>query len=246
MVGTDRAIGDAVVGLALGYGMATATSEGFRSGDKADINSTILGLYFRAPVGKFFVNGIIDAAQHSTKTDRLTAVGERAQGDYDGSEVGGSVQFGRRFVLENKDASLTPVLAFDYARYHQAAYSETGAGDIGLNVGAQSYSQSAASLALRFAKENKISEDKASSVNAYLGYKRLLSTPTYNSDVSFVGDSNTFAVGGWQETHKGSVTGGLSYNYNPRKGVTYSLQYDGEVKSSFSQHTLGVRATWSY
>ena len=246
VVGTDRAVGDAVVGLALGYGMATATSEGFRSGDKADINSTILGLYFRAPVGKFFVNGIIDAAQHSTKTDRLTAVGERAQGDYDGSEVGGSVQFGRRFVLENKDASLTPVLAVDYARYHQAAYSETGAGDIGLNVGAQSYSQSAASLALRFAKENKISEDKASSVNAYLGYKRLLSTPTYNSDVSFVGDSNTFAVGGWQETHKGSVTGGLSYNYNPRKGVTYSLQYDGEVKSSFSQHTLGVRAAWSY
>ena len=246
VVGTDRAIGNSVVGLVLGYGVAKATSDGIRAGDKADINSTIAGIYFRAPVGKFFLNGIVDVAQHDTSTDRQTAVGERAQGDYKGTEVGGSLQFGRKFELANKDSSLTPVLAIDYARYHQAAYAETGAGDIGLNVGAQSYSQSAASLALRFAKENKISEDKASSVNAYLGYKRLLSTPTYNSDVSFVGDSNTFAVGGWQETHKGSVTGGLSYNYNPRKGVTYSLQYDGEVKSSFSQHTLGVRATWSY
>jgi uncharacterized protein with beta-barrel porin domain len=246
VVGTDRAIGNSVVGLVLGYGVAKATSDGIRAGDKADINSTIAGIYFRAPVGKFFVNAMVDAAQHSTQTDRQTAVGERAQGEYNGTEVGGSVQFGRKFELANKDASLTPVLAVDYARYHQAAYAEAGAGDIGLNVGAQSYSQSAVSLALRFAKENKISEDKASSVNAYLGYKHLLSTPTYDSNVTFVGDTESFAVAGWHETHKGSVTGGLSYNYNPRKGVTYSLQYDGEVKSSFSQHTLGVRATWSY
>ncbi|MCX8488300.1 MAG: autotransporter domain-containing protein [Opitutales bacterium] len=246
VVGTDRAVGSGVIGLALGYGQATATSDGIRSGDKADVKSTFAGVYFRAPVGKFFLNGIVDVAQHSTTTDRQTAVGERAQGDYKGTEVGGSLQFGRKFELANKDASLTPVLAVDYARYHQAAYAETGAGDIALNVGAQTYSQSAASLALRFAKENKISEDKATSFNAYLGYKHLLSTPTYNSDVSFVGDSQSFSVAGWHETHKGSVTGGLSYNYNPRKGVTYSLQYDGEVKSSFSQHTLGVRATWSY
>lgn len=203
-------------------------------------------MYFRAPVGKFFLNAIVDAAQHSTKTDRQTAVGERAQGDYKGTEIGGSIQFGRRFDLATKDTSLTPVLSVDYARYHQAAYAETGAGDIGLNYGAQTYSQSAASLALRFSKENKISEDMATSFNAYLGYKHLLSTPTYNSDVSFVGDSQSTTVAGWQETHKGSVTGGLSYNYSPRKGVTYSLQYDGEVKSGFSQHTLGVRATWSY
>ncbi len=246
VVGTDRAVGSSIVGLALGYGVANATSEGIRSGDRADINSAIAGLYLRAPIGKFFLNAMVDVAQHDTSTNRQTAVGERAQADYKGNELGGSLQFGRRFELASKDASLTPVLAVDFARYHQEAYSETGAGDIGLNVGAQTFSQSAASLALRFSKENKVSEDKASSVNAYLGYKRLLSTPTYNSDVSFVGDSQSFAVGGWQETHKGSVTGGLSYNYNPRKGVTYSLQYDGEVKSSFSQHTLGVRATWSY
>jgi outer membrane autotransporter protein len=210
------------------------------------VKSTIAGVYFRAPVGKFFLNGIVDVAQHDTSTDRQTAVGERAQGDYKGTEVGGSLQFGRKFEFANKDSSLTPVLAIDYARYHQAAYAETGAGDIGLNVAAQSYSQSAASLALRFSKENKVSEDKASSFNAYLGYKHLLSTPTYNSEVSFVGDSQSFAVAGWKDTDKGSFTGGLSYNYNPRKGVTYSLQYDGEAKSGFSQHTLGVRAIWSY
>ena len=246
VVGTDRVVGNSVIGVALGYGLGTATSEGIRAGDKADVNSTVAAVYFRMPVGQFFVNAVVDAAQHSTKTDRQTAVGERAQGDYKGTEFGGSVQLGRRFEFASKDTSLTPLLSVDYAHYHQAAYTETGAGDIGLNVGAQSYAQSAASFALRFAKENKLGEDKASSFNAYLGYKHLLSTPTYNSDVSFVGDSQTYAVAGWQETQKGSVTGGLSYSYNPRKGVTYTLQYDGEVKSSYSQHTLGVRATWSY
>ena len=246
VVGTDRQYGDVVVGLALGYGSANASSEGSRVGDKADVRSTLAGVYFRAPAGKFFVAGMATAANHDTQTDRQTAVGERAQADYSASELGGALQLGRRFVLENKEISLTPVLSVDYARYHQSAYSETGAGDIGLNVAARSYAQSSASFALRFAKDSKLGEETASSFGAYVGYKHLLSTPTYGSEVSFLGDTQTFEVGGWQETRKGSITGGLSYSYNPRKGVTYSFQYDAETKSGFNQQTIGARATWAY
>ena len=246
VVGTDRQFGDVVVGLALGYGSANASSEGSRLGDKADVRSTLAGVYFRAPAGQFFVTGMVAAAHHDTQTDRQTAVGERARADYAGSEIGGALQLGRRFVFENKDVSLTPVLAVDYARYRQAAYAETGAGDIGLNVAARSYAQSSATFALRFAKDSKLDADTASSFGAYVGYKHLLSTPTFGSEVSFVGDTQAFEVGGWQETRKGSITGGLSYSYNPRKGVTYSFQYDAETKSGFNQQTIGARATWAY
>jgi outer membrane autotransporter protein len=246
VVGTDRQFGNVVVGLALGYGSANASSEGSRLGDKADVRSTLAGVYFRAPAGQFFVTGMVAAAHHDTQTDRQTAVGERAQADYAGSEMGGALQLGRRFVFENKDVSLTPVLAVDYARYRQDAYAETGAGDIGLNVAARSYAQSSATFALRFAKDSKLDADTASSFGAYVGYKHLLSTPTFGSEVSFVGDTQAFEVGGWQETRKGSITGGLSYSYNPRKGVTYSFQYDAETKSGFNQQTIGARATWAY
>ena len=246
VVGTDRQFGNVVVGLALGYGSANASSEGSRLGDKADVRSTLAGVYFRAPAGQFFVTGMVAAAHHDTQTDRQTAVGERAQADYAGSEMGGALQLGRRFVFENKDVSLTPVLAVDYARYRQDAYAETGAGDIGLNVAARSYAQSSATFALRFAKDSKLDADTASSFGAYVGYKHLLSTPTFGSEVSFVSDTQAFEVGGWQETRKGSITGGLSYSYNPRKGVTYSFQYDAETKSGFNQQTIGARATWAY
>lgn len=246
VVGTDRQFGDVVVGVALGYGSSNVTSEDNRAGDQADVRSTLAGVYFRAPAGKFFVTGIVSAAHHDTQSDRQTAVGERAQADYNGTELGGALQLGRRFVLENKDVSLTPVLSVDYARYRQAAYAETGAGDIGLNVAARAYAQSSASFVLRFAKDAKLDEETASSFGAYLGYKHLLSTPTFGSEVSFLGDTQTFEVGGWQETRKGSFTGGLSYSYNPRKGVTYSFQYDAETKSGFNQQTVGARATWSY
>ncbi|MEY4086091.1 MAG: hypothetical protein RLZZ405_279 [Verrucomicrobiota bacterium] len=246
VVGTDRVFGDVVAGLALGYGAASVTSAGLRAGDEADVNSTIAGLYVRVPVGKYFLNAMVNGAQHSTSTDRQTAVGARAQGEYDGDELGGTLQFGRRFPLSSDGASLTPILTVDYARYHQEAYAETGAGDIGLRYGEQAYAQSSASLMFRFSKESKLGEGMAGVWNAYLGYRRLLTTPTYDSTVSFVGDTESFVVGGWQDGVKGSLTGGLSYDYNPRAGVTYSLRYDAETKSGFNIHTLGLRATWAY
>ena len=246
VVGTDRVVGDAVVGLALGYGMASVTSDGIRAGDESDVNSTIVGAYVRVPVGQFFLNAMVNGAQHDTDTNRQTAVGERAQGEYDGDEFGGTLQFGRRFALASEGITLTPILAVDYAHYSQDAYAETGAGDIGLRYAEQDYSQSAASLMVRFSKEKKLGEGVASVWNAYLGYRHLLSTPTYDNTVSFVGDTESFFVGGWQDGTKGSVTGGVSYDYNPRAGVTYSFRYDGETKSGFNVHTLGVRATWAY
>jgi outer membrane autotransporter protein len=246
VVGTDRVVGDAVVGLALGYGMASVTSDGIRAGDESDVNSTIVGAYVRVPVGQFFLNAMVNGAQHDTDTNRQTAVGERAQGEYDGDEFGGTIQFGRRFALASEGITLTPILAVDYAHYSQDAYAETGAGDIGLRYAEQDYSQSAASFMVRFSKEKKLGEGVASVWNAYLGYRHLLSTPTYDNTVSFVGDTESFFVGGWQDATKGSVTGGVSYDYNPRAGVTYSFRYDGETKSGFNVHTLGVRATWAY
>lgn len=246
VVGTDRVFGDTVVGLALGYGMASVTSDGIRAGDESDVNSTIVGAYVRVPVGQYFFNAMINGAQHDTDTSRQAAVGERAQGEYDGDEFGGTIQFGRRFALAAEGVSVTPILSVDYAHYTQDAYAETGAGDIGLRYAEQDYSQSAASLMVRFSKEKKLGEGVASVWNAYLGYRRLLSTPTYDNTVSFVGDTESFFVGGWQDGAKGSVTGGVSYDYNPRAGVTYSLRYDGETKSGFNVHTLGVRATWAY
>ena len=246
VVGTDRVVGSAVVGVALGYGMASVTSDGIRAGDESDVNSTIVGAYVRVPVGQFFLNAMVNGAQHDTDTSRQTAVGERAQGEYDGDEFGGTIQFGRRFALAAEGVSVTPILSVDYAHYTQDAYAETGAGDIGLRYAEQDYSQSAASLMVRFSKEKKLGEGVASVWNAYLGYRRLLSTPTYDNTVSFVGDTQSFFVGGWQDGAKGSVTGGVSYDYNPRAGVTYSLRYDGETKSGFNVHTLGIRATWAY
>jgi uncharacterized protein with beta-barrel porin domain len=246
VVGTDRVLGDAVVGLALGYGMASVSSDGIRTGDESDIRSTIAGLYARIPVGKFFLNAMVNASQHATESNRQTAVGERAQGDFDGSEVGGTLQFGRRFALATEGLSITPILAIDYAQYTQEAYAETGAGDIGLRYAEQDYDQSSASFMVRLSKETKLGEGVASSWNAYLGYRRLLSTPTYDNTVSFVGDTESFFVGGWQDPAKGSLTGGVFYDYNPRPGVTYSVRYDMETKSNFSIHTVGVRATWAY
>jgi outer membrane autotransporter protein len=246
VVGTDRVFGDAVVGLALGYGMASVSSDGIRAGDESDIRSTIAGLYARIPVGKFFLNAMVNASQHSTESNRQTAVGERAQGDYDGSEVGGTLQFGRRFALASEGFSVTPILAIDYASYTQDAYAETGAGDIGLRYAEQDYDQSSASLMVRLSKETKLGEGVASSWNAYLGYRRLLSTPSYDNTVSFVGDTQSFFVGGWEDPAKGSLTGGVFYDYNPRPGVTYSVRYDMETKSNFNIHTVGVRATWAY
>jgi hypothetical protein len=245
-VGVDHAVGESILGLAIGYGKATATSSGLRDGDKANVDSTIAGVYFRRPVGEYFLNAMIDGAKHRTKTERQTAVGDRAHGDYTGTEIGGRIQLGRKFGLSDKKASLTPVVAVNYSRYTQEAYSETGADGVGLSYTQQKYSQSDASISLRYAVETDLGEGMASSFSASLGYKHLLSSPTYNNTVSFIGDINSFDVAGTKDSRKGSVIASIAYNYNPSKGVTYTIDYNGEAKSGYNAHSLGFRATWEY
>ena len=245
-VGVDHAVGESILGLAIGYGKATASSSGQREGDKANVDSTIAGVYFRRPVGEYFLNAMIDGAKHRTKTERQTAVGQRANGDYTGTEIGGRIQVGRKFGLSDKKESLTPVVAVNYSRYTQDAYSETGAEGIGLTYTQQKYTQTDASISLRYAVETDLGAGMASSFSASLGYKHLLSNPTYNNTVSFIGDTNTFDVAGIKDSRKGSVIASLAYNYNPRKGVTYTIDYNGEAKSGYNAHSLGFRATWEY
>ena len=245
-VGVDHAVGESILGLAIGYGKATATSSGLREGDKANVDSTIAGVYFRRPVGEYFLNAMIDGAKHRTKTERQTAVGERANGDYTGTEIGGRIQVGRKFGLSDKKASLTPIVAVNYSRYTQDAYTETGADGVGLSYTQQKYTQTDASLSLRYAVETDLGAGMASSFSASLGYKYLLSTPTYNNTVSFIGDTNAFNAAGIKDSRKGSLVASLAYNYNPTKGVTYTIDYNGEAKSGYNAHSLGFRATWEY
>lgn len=245
-VGVDHAVGESVLGLAIGYGKATASSRGQREGDKANVDSTIAGVYFRRPVGEYFLNAMIDGAKHRTKTERQTAVGERANGDYTGTEIGGRIQLGRKFGLSDKKESLTPVVSVNYSRYTQDAYSETGAEGIGLTYTKQKYTQTDASISLRYAVETDLGAGMASSFSASLGYKHLLSSPTYNNTVSFIGDTNSFDVAGTKDSRKGSVIASLAYSYNPSKGVTYTIDYNGEAKSGYNAHSLGFRATWEY
>ncbi|MEI6121092.1 MAG: autotransporter domain-containing protein, partial [Opitutae bacterium] len=245
-VGVDHAVGESILGLAIGYGKATASSSGQREGDKANVDSTIAGVYFRRPVGEYFLNAMIDGAKHRTKTERQTAVGQRANGDYTGTEIGGRIQVGRKFGLSDKKESLTPVVAVNYSRYTQDAYSETGAEGIGLTYTQQKYTQTDASISLRYAVETDLGAGMASSFSASLGYKHLLSNPTYNNTVSFIGDTNTFDAAGIKDSRKGSVIASLAYNYNPRKGVTYTIDYNGEAKSGYNAHSIGFRATWEY
>ena len=245
-VGVDQAVGESILGLAIGYGKATATSSGLREGDKANVDSTIAGVYFRRPVGEYFLNAMIDGAKHRTKTERQTAVGERANGDYTGTEIGGRIQVGRKFGLSDKKASLTPIVAVNYSRYTQDAYTETGADGVGLSYTQQKYTQTDASLSLRYAVETDLGAGMASSFSASLGYKHLLSTPTYNNTVSFIGDTNAFNAAGIKDSRKGSLVASLAYNYNPTKGVTYTIDYNGEAKSGYNAHSLGFRATWEY
>ncbi len=79
-----------------------------------------------------------------------------------------------------------------------------------------------------------------------MGHKHLLSTPTYNNTVSFIGDTNAFNAAGIKDSRKGSLVASLAYNYNPTKGVTYTIDYNGEAKSGYNAHSLGFRATWEY
>jgi outer membrane autotransporter protein len=139
-----------LVGAALSYGTAEVLQKQFREGDQTNLKSwqlSFYGAYDFTP--ELFLGGELSYGNLNSNGSRAAAVGRTALFDFDGQQSAYKFDLGYRLKFADSTLSVTPLLSLEARNIKQDAYTETNAGDIGLNVGAQRFKSKQTGLGLR-------------------------------------------------------------------------------------------------
>jgi outer membrane autotransporter protein len=246
VLGVDAKLGNGVIGLAGNINNSSIDQKDFRDGDAAKMKTWGVGLYGVQDYGKMYVDGNLGYAHHSLDTNRTAALGRVAKADYNYKQLSAKLAAGYRLNLDDKGTSvLTPILSVEYGNLNQAAYTETGAGALNLNVDSLSTNRTRGSLGLRY---NTVL--KGGSTSFYPEFLAAVNTQSMgNTDIvaRFEGDAsgNAFTTTGVNVPNT-SYTLGANLRIVPYKAIELQIGYQYEGNSSFSSHLGEIRGTWSF
>ncbi len=120
------------LGLTAGYGQSNVDTD---TSDNADIDSVQFGVYGNYEAADFYLDGMIAYAQNDYETKRQMTIEDLsriAKGDYAGDEWSVAAEFGRLFTIEGYNVQ--PFFGTRYIYLDEDGFTETGAGDLSLEI----------------------------------------------------------------------------------------------------------------
>jgi Autotransporter beta-domain len=248
-VGVDsRPSSRSLVGGALSMSTAKVSQNDFRQGDEATITSyqgTIYGAHDFS--NELFVDGQVSFGKLETKGNRKADVDRVAQFNIAGNQLNGKFNLGYRFKLgEDTTTTLTPIFSVESAVIQQDAYTETGAGDIGLNVQAQRLQRTQTALGLRLASTQMIS-GMVVKPEATLSATRDSGNFNQPITASYIGDrtGTTFATPGADYTANGAKFG-LGMGLLMSKSSSVVFRYEYALRGTYTSNAAELVARWNF
>jgi outer membrane autotransporter protein len=139
MLGYDVAVADNTrAGVGIGYARSKIDGKGFSN--TTGFNTYQATAYIAHDDGIWFADGDLSYGTNSYSGSRQIAfsgVNRTALAKYNGENVTSFVTTGRHFFTD--DVTITPMASLQATHLHLNGYTETGAGDINLQVASQSY-----------------------------------------------------------------------------------------------------------
>ena len=139
MAGYDVAIADNTrAGLGIGY--AHSKIDGKAISNTTGFNTYQATAYIAHEDGTWFADGDVSYGRNSYSGRRaisFTGVNRTALAKYSGENITGFVTTGRHFYAD--EFTITPLVSLQVTHLNLDGYTETGAGDINLQVSAQNY-----------------------------------------------------------------------------------------------------------
>lgn len=241
---------ESILGAALSYSNTKVEQRDFRAGDQATANAWHLSLYGAYDfTPELFVDGTLTASTASLDSARATAVGRTAKADTDVNQLTGKINLGYRFKLPNSAASITPMLSYESGSMKQDAYSETGAGDIGLSTPSQRFNWNRAGVGLRLA---------TTTIWGGMVAKPELTVMAQNENGNFAKPISSQYIGDYTNTAfttevadksvygRSSVRGTLGLSLLMSKSSSLSLRYDHTNGDDFKSNALDLMARWKF
>ncbi|WP_316896498.1 autotransporter domain-containing protein [Pseudodesulfovibrio indicus] len=132
--GYDRVVGDDLLfGISAGYAVTGADYDD-AGGSTSRLDSYTLGLYGSWFRDGWYVDGILSGTYNDYDLTReLPTLGRTAESDPQGYALSAKTEAGYRYELGNW--GLVPMASLEYIRFHQDAYTESGAGAADLSIG---------------------------------------------------------------------------------------------------------------
>lgn len=243
VVGADALVNpDWRAGLAFTYARSDLDSVGSSAASQMDVNTYQLVHYGSYALdARTDISYQLDVGLNENKGKRfINLTSQQADSDYDSVNLHGGVGVSRQWQLSDA-STVSPGVRLDYSRIRTQAYTETGAGNLSLNVGSNRQEELVLAAELRGVHALSASTRLDGFVSA--GYN--FSDRSATSTSAFVGGGTTFASAGLKSAPWLYRAGfGLLHTLG---NLEYNARFDLEHRDSgFLNQTLSLRVRWAF
>ena len=214
---------------------------------ESDVNSyqaTVYGKFTKDDI--YYINTALAFAYNTYDASRQINVitsSRTAASDFNGEQYSAYVEGGYT-VKAIKNIQVTPLVSFEYVYLYVPNYSETGAGDLDLQVNSQAYSFAQTGLGFKIGYPISL---KDLNMLPELKFKWLYDWIGDNQQVTsaFTGGGGSFVTSGFTPDQS-SYDIGAKLNIFTKYGIVFILNYDLEIQKDFYGHYGYVNVKYSF
>lgn len=238
-------LGDARAGIGLGY--ARSMIDGKTFGSSTNFDTYQATAYLGRESGPWFVYGNASFGWNDYSGTRHISFGgvdRLAQSDYSGQDYTGFATTGYHFPTPW--FTITPLASLQYTHMNLNNYTETGAGDVNLNVDSQSYNFLESGLGAKLERSFKYNY-KNYVPEAHFKWLHKFHNPTLENTASFTaaGGSPSFTTPGLKTSDNTfNLGGGITFLSCNCSAKTWSLEavYDYDWRTdNYSAHQVMMK-----
>jgi outer membrane autotransporter protein len=191
MLGYDVAVADNTrAGLGIGY--ARSKIDGKALNNTTGFNTYQATAYIAHEDGTWFADGDVSYGRNSYSGRRQIAfpgISRTAFAKYSGEDITGFVTTGRHFFTD--DVTITPLVSLQVTHLNLNGYTETGAGDINLQVSAQSYNFLESGLGVNVARHFDLEDGRDLLPEVHFKWLHELLNPNIQNTAMFTATGST-------------------------------------------------------
>ena len=238
-----------LIGLGIGFSSGNHWLSGFSG--RGTSNSYQASLYASFTQGAFYLDGQAGYGFNDNQMTRMIAIPglqpRTATGQTSANQFVGQIEAGYRIgIYEQAAASLTPFARLQGVNNSQAAFSETGAGSLSLNVAQQTTNSVRSTIGMELAGALDAGWRDRLALQLRLGWAHEYADVSRPVTASFAGAPGAaFTVFG-AAPQRDAAALGFAASTAIAENTSIYFRYDGDVGTGTDNHAFsaGLRMTW--
>ncbi|MEN6620140.1 MAG: autotransporter domain-containing protein [Smithella sp.] len=243
-IGLDRSIANNCF-TGFSFALAQNVISSSDSSAKTNAESSQGSFYGSLNTGDYYLNAILSFTYNRYDSSRHIFFGNinrTAKSSYDGQQYSGYLEGGYNF--QQHGIMLTPLASLQYMRIQINDYTESGAGALNLASDTQRYNVLQSGLGAKIAYTMSQKDIRIIPELHVRWLYDFIADPQLTTS-QFIGTGASFATRGF-DPPKSSYNIGTKLNILTEYGVTFSVNYDFEIKDGFHSHSGYVNVRYEF